>query len=65
MTLLMCIFSEEKAMLLRSVSTAVEEKDIELLSFMQSLKLDFLNPHEDLNNLPEVIFFSILNFINA
>ncbi|XP_065207799.1 tyrosine-protein phosphatase non-receptor type 23-like [Planococcus citri] len=47
------VYSEEKAKLLRSVSSAVEEKDVELVSFMQSLKLDFLHPHEDLNSLPE------------
>jgi hypothetical protein len=39
---------------LRSVSAAVEEKDSELNYVMQSFKLDFLNPSEDPNQLPEV-----------
>lgn len=49
-------YSEEKAKLLRSVSSSIEEKDADLISFMQSLKLDYLHPHEDLNSLPEVNF---------
>ncbi|XP_053685329.1 tyrosine-protein phosphatase non-receptor type 23 [Sabethes cyaneus] len=37
------VYSEEKADLLRSVGSRVEEKDLELTSFMSSLNLDSIN----------------------
>lgn len=46
-------YSEEKAKLLRNISSSVEEKESELNYIMQSFKLDYLSPSEDPNALPE------------
>ncbi|XP_039279943.1 LOW QUALITY PROTEIN: tyrosine-protein phosphatase non-receptor type 23 [Nilaparvata lugens] len=47
------LYSEEKAKLLRKIGGMVDEKDQELVGFISSLQVDYLNNHVDSDILPQ------------
>ncbi|XP_014253355.1 tyrosine-protein phosphatase non-receptor type 23 [Cimex lectularius] len=49
------LYSEEKAKLLRRISSLIDSKDEEIVSFMSCLQLEYLKSHLESTNLPQEV----------